>query len=38
MEQVSKQENPPFRVIRIGASVRVPKKSFDDWLNAVCDK
>ena len=29
------QENPPFRVIKVGMLFRVPKKSFDDWINAV---
>lgn len=23
----------PFRVIKVGKLVRVPKKSFDDWIN-----
>lgn len=33
LNQVYKQkENPPFRVIKIGTSVRVHKKSFDNWL------
>lgn len=38
LNEIYKQENPPFRVIKIGASVRVPKESFDAWLNAVSDK
>lgn len=25
----------PFRVIKIGKLFRVPKKDFDDWLNAT---
>lgn len=25
--------NAPFRVLRIGGSVRVHKQSFDDWFN-----
>lgn len=33
LDAVSRQQNPPFRVIRVGTSVRVPKKSFDAWLN-----
>ena len=28
-------KNPPFRVIKIGSSVRVLKKSFDDWLRTA---
>ena len=28
-----KQKEPPFRVIKIGNSVRVLKQSFDSWLN-----
>lgn len=26
-------ENPPFRVIKVGTAVRVHKQSFDNWLN-----
>lgn len=26
-------EKEPFRVIKIGKLYRVPKESFDDWLN-----
>ena len=26
-------KDPPFRVIRVGKLFRVPKKSFDQWLN-----
>lgn len=34
LNQIYKQQgkNPPFRVIKIGTSVRVHKKSFDAWL------
>lgn len=28
-------ENPPFRVIKIGTSVRVLKESFDEWLRTA---
>ena len=28
------QKQEPFRVIRVGKLLRVPQKSFDDWLNA----
>lgn len=28
------KKNPPFKVIYIGRSIRVPKDSFDAWLNA----
>ena len=34
-EVYRRQENPPFRVIKVGKLFRVPKKSFDDWINAV---
>ncbi|MCC8103205.1 MAG: helix-turn-helix domain-containing protein [Clostridiales bacterium] len=34
LNEVYKEEKPPFRVIKVGTSVRVPKQSFDDWLNA----
>lgn len=27
------KENAPFRVIRVGKSYRIPKVSFDQWLN-----
>ena len=36
LDEVYRQrENPPFRVIKVGKLFRVPKKSFDDWLNAT---
>ena len=37
LNQVYRQpgKNPPFRVIKIGSSVRVLKKSFDDWLRTA---
>ena len=25
----------PFRVIKVGTSVRIPKKSFDDWIGGM---
>ena len=34
LSEVYKQKNPPFRVIKIGKLFRVPKASFDAWLNA----
>ena len=34
-EVYRQQENPPFRVIKVGKLFRVPKKSFDDWINAA---
>lgn len=34
LEEVYKKQEP-FRVIKVGKLVRVPQKSFDDWLNAV---
>ena len=36
LEEVYGQKNPPFRVLKIGKLYRVPKQSFDAWLNA-CD-
>ena len=27
------EEQKPFRVLKIGKSIRVPKTSFDNWLN-----
>ena len=33
LEQVYQDENPPFRVLKIGKLFRVPKRSFDEWLN-----
>lgn len=33
LDEVYKDENPPFRVIKIGKLFRVPKTGFDDWLN-----
>ncbi len=26
-------KNAPFKVIRIGSTLRISKKSFEDWLN-----
>ncbi len=34
LEEVYRKQEP-FRVIKVGKLVRVPQKSFDDWLNAV---
>ncbi len=34
LNEVYQQENPIFRVIKIGTSIRVLKQSFDNWLNA----
>ncbi|MCD8110405.1 MAG: helix-turn-helix domain-containing protein [Clostridiales bacterium] len=33
LNDVYKQKNPPFRVIKVGTSIRVLKTSFDAWLN-----
>lgn len=35
LNQVYKQKEPPFRVIKIGNSIRVVKQSFDSWVNAA---
>lgn len=34
LEEVYKQKNPPFKVLKIGKLFRVPKRGFDDWLNS----
>ncbi len=33
LEEVYKQKNPPFKVVKIGKLFRVPKRGFDEWLN-----
>lgn len=35
LEEVYEDENPPFKVLKIGKLFRVPKKSFDAWLNGA---
>lgn len=35
LNEVYEQKEPPFRVIKVGNSVRVLKKSFDSWVNAA---
>lgn len=37
LNEVYRQEKPLFRVIKVGTSVRVPKQSFDNWLNAAAN-
>lgn len=37
LNEVYKQKEPLFRVIKVGTSVRVLKQSFDNWLNASQD-
>lgn len=34
LDEVYKKQEP-FRVIKVGKLFRVPRKSFDDWINAV---
>lgn len=29
------QKQEPFRVIKVGKLVRIPRESFDEWLNAT---
>ncbi len=29
------KEQKPFRVIKIGTAVRIPKKSFDEWIGGM---
>lgn len=33
LEDVYRQQNPPFKVLKIGKLFRVPKRGFDEWLN-----
>ena len=33
LNEVYQQDKPLFKVIKIGTSLRVPKQSFDKWLN-----
>lgn len=33
LEEVYKQKDPPFKVLKIGKLFRVPKRGFDEWLN-----
>lgn len=35
LKEVYEQKEPPFRVIKVGNSLRVFKQSFDNWVNAV---
>lgn len=37
LNEVYQQKEPIFRVIKVGSSVRVLKKSFDNWLNSSED-
>lgn len=37
LNEVYAQKEPLFRVIKVGNAVRVQKRSFDNWLNAVRD-
>ena len=34
LEEIYNLDSPPFRVLKIGRLYRVPRRSFDDWLNA----
>lgn len=29
------QKQEPFRVLKVGKLVRIPRESFDEWLNAT---
>ncbi len=33
LEDVYKQKDPPFKVLKIGKLFRVPKRGFNEWLN-----
>lgn len=35
LNEVYAQEQPLFKVIKVGSSIRILKKSFDNWLNAT---
>ena len=35
---VNEKNNPPFPVLHIGRSIRIPKDSFDAWFNGRLDK
>lgn len=35
LNEVYQQQNPLFRVIKVGTAVRVPKESFDQWLHSA---
>lgn len=35
LNEVYEQKEPPFRVIKVGSSLRVLKQSFDNWVNAA---
>lgn len=32
LDEIYKQKNPPFKVIKIGKLFRIPKRGFDEWL------
>ena len=32
LDEIYRQKNPPFKVIKVGKLFRVPKRSFDEWL------
>lgn len=32
LDEIYRQKNPPFKVIKIGKLFRVPKHGFDEWL------
>ena len=31
------REEQPFKVIRIGNAIRIPKKAFEDWFKTVSE-
>ena len=31
----SLMKNSPFPIIKIGKNIRIPKESFDNWLNSI---
>lgn len=33
LDEIYKAKNPPFKVLKIGKLFRIPKQSFDEWIN-----
>lgn len=33
IKEILEKQNPPFKVLKIGASYRIQKESFDKWLD-----
>lgn len=37
LDEVYRQKEPLFRVIKVGTAVRVQKQSFDNWFNGTAN-